>query len=110
MTRETALTATISYDTPRIVLQRLPEDASQALLHVTSILSLNDDTEIEPGELHGMSRMLAHASRTWREMRGGRPSAFMPLAGMNEGEARSARKAGWPWSGHRWGAMLFSPF
>lgn len=54
--------------TPSIVLKRLPEDVSQAISHVSSILSLNSDDGIEPGELQGMSRMLAHAKQTWDEM------------------------------------------
>lgn len=55
--------------TPSIVLKRLPEDVSQAISHVSSILSLNSDDGIEPGELQGMSRMLAHAKQTWDEMK-----------------------------------------
>lgn len=50
--------------TPSIVLKRLPEDVSQAISHVSSILSLNSDDGIEPGALQGMSRMLAHAKQT----------------------------------------------
>lgn len=34
---------------PSIVLQRLPEDVSQAICHISSILGVNDDTTIEPG-------------------------------------------------------------
>jgi hypothetical protein len=70
MNYETSLTATVAFDTPLIVPRRLTEDAAQALKHVLSILSLNDETEVEPGALLGMSRVLAHARSTLLEMRG----------------------------------------
>jgi len=113
MNRETALTATIAFSSPIIVPRRLPEDASQALMHITSILSLNDEADIEPGDLYGMSRVLANAKRTWKEMLGNGPTAFMSFApGAPESERASpAGKARWPWFVHKWarGTALFPP-
>ncbi len=56
---------------PSIVLQRLPEDVSQAVCLITSILSVNEETTIEPGELQGMNRVLEHAKDTLEEMKAG---------------------------------------
>ena len=70
MNRETSLTATIAFNTPCIVPRRLPEDAAQAQTLVSSILSLNDEAEVEPGALQGMSLMLANAKMARLEMRG----------------------------------------
>ncbi len=53
---------------PSIVLRRLPEDMSQALCHISSILSVNEDAGIEPGDLQGMSRVLEHAQEALHEM------------------------------------------
>ncbi len=47
----------------------LPEDVVQALNLIASILSLNDDPGIQPGQLQGMSTVLAHAENAWRELR-----------------------------------------
>jgi hypothetical protein len=69
MTIEKSLTSTRSYHIPNNAPRRLPEDASQALMHVTAILGLNDEADIEPGELQGMSRMLTHARNTLQDMR-----------------------------------------
>ena len=103
MNRETALTATVAFNSPVIVLQRLPEDASQALIYVTSILGVNDDAEIQPGDLYGMSLILANARNTWRDMRGGGPSAFLPFAfgELDRERALPARKIRLPRLGHR---------
>ena len=70
MNRETSQTATIAFITPSIVPMRLSEDALQAQALVSSILSLNDEAEVEPGELLGMSRVLANARKTRLQVQG----------------------------------------
>lgn len=47
----------------------MPEDVAQALYLIASILSLNDDPAIQPGQLTGMSQALAHAEKAWSEMK-----------------------------------------
>lgn len=47
----------------------MPEDVAQALFLISSILSLNDDPAIQPGQLTGMSQALAHAKKAWSEMK-----------------------------------------
>ncbi len=49
--------------------QGLREDVAQALFLISSILSLNDDPDIQPGQLQGMSQVLAHAKKAWSEMK-----------------------------------------
>jgi hypothetical protein len=66
---------------PRIVLRRLPEDVSQAVCHINSLLGINHLSEVEPGELCGMSRMFDHAVNTLVEMKAGaEPEAAAPAA------------------------------
>ena len=46
----------------------LPEDVAQALYLISSILSLNDEPGIQPGQLTGMSHVLGNAKRAWSDL------------------------------------------
>jgi hypothetical protein len=51
----------------------LPEDVAQALYLISNILSINEDPGIQPGDLQGMSQVLAHAEHTWSKLRAACP-------------------------------------
>ena len=51
----------------------LPEDIAQALFLISTILSINDDAEIRPGDLQGMSKVLSHAEQTWSKLKAACP-------------------------------------
>jgi len=51
----------------------LPEDVAQALFLISTILSINDDAEIQPGDLQGMSKVLSHAEQTWSKLKAACP-------------------------------------
>ncbi len=55
-------------DSPRL------EEVVQALHHVESLMAINEDALIEPGQLGGMSVMLEHAENVLSEMRAALPS------------------------------------
>lgn len=65
----------------------LLEDIVQAQRYVLSILKINEDEEIAPGDLHGMSRMLSNAERTLAEISAAHPS----LKRMTNPDALSAK-------------------
>ena len=54
---------------PSAVSRTLLEDMIQAQLHVEYILALNDDLTLEPGQLQGISLMLANAEKTLAQAR-----------------------------------------
>lgn len=62
-------TRSSSNEPPGAPQQAFPEDLAQALNLIASILSLNDDPLILPGQLTGMSVVLANAEKAWREIR-----------------------------------------
>lgn len=59
---------------PGLPSEALPEDVAQALNLIASILSLNEDPSIQPGQLTGMSVVLSNAEKVWREMRADCPA------------------------------------
>ncbi len=58
---------------PRAMDRSLLEDAVQAKLHMEYILGVNDDPNIEPGQLHGMSLMLKNAQKAYAEAQAALP-------------------------------------
>jgi hypothetical protein len=60
-------------DPPGALTPALPQDVAQALGLINSILSLNDDPTIQPGQLEGMSIMLSNAEKAWSQLRANHP-------------------------------------
>jgi hypothetical protein len=69
MQENTMNTRISSIAAPGAIQHALPEDVAQARYFINSILSLNDEPGIQPGELQGMSHVLFHAVDTYSEMR-----------------------------------------
>ena len=68
-----------NFRTPAVVIHSvydtsLLEDIVQAQRYILSILKINEDKTIAPGDLHGMSRMLNNAECTLAELSAAHPA------------------------------------